>query len=208
VVIICTFPQARCPLCHDSLQSCVEIHFNNFLQSTPSLTGSISILVAGNPPVNGPSIINLTASITDNEFDGCDDNDNLGNAGGCIDLYYNVGRTQVANNRFFNFVYASIKVADSPTVDIHDNVIDGPAMSLISGNGYMPGAYAPNVACILSTPSFARPSLTKGIRPMRPLSMTTSLGATTASAALAQESRLKANRTPGRQGILMNSERS
>jgi hypothetical protein len=91
----------------------------------------------------------LTASITDNEFDGCGDNNNLGNPGGCITLYYNVGRTEIAHNRFFNFVYAPIAVADSPMVDIHDNAIDGPAMSVISGNGYAAGAGATYAPCIL-----------------------------------------------------------
>jgi hypothetical protein len=148
VLIVCDSAQT-------GISSSIEIHFNKFLQSTPALNGTFPILVGGNPPVSPPSIINLSASITDNEFNGCGNN-NKDNPGGCITLYFNAGRTEIANNRFFNFVYAPIAVADSPMVDIHDNVIDGPAMSLISGNGYMAGAGATYVGCILFY-NFTRP---------------------------------------------------
>jgi hypothetical protein len=154
VFIVCNSAQT-------GISSSIEIHFNKFLQSTPALNGTFPIEVAGNPPVRPPSSVNLSASITDNEFDGCGDNNQLGNPGGCITLYYNAGRTEIANNRFFNFVNVPISVSDSPMVDIHDNVIDGPAMSLISGNGYLAGAAGTiNPACIFYV-NFERPPFYK-----------------------------------------------
>ena len=45
-------------------------------------------------------------------------------------------------------------------IDIHDNVIDGPAMSLISGNGYMAGAGTIYPGCIF-VDNFVRPPFFK-----------------------------------------------
>ena len=52
VFIVCTSAQT-------GISSSIEIHFNKFLQSTPALNGTFSILVAGNPPVSPPGTINL-----------------------------------------------------------------------------------------------------------------------------------------------------